>query len=337
MSRQATRLLSVVAWLAFGLTAPALSSVPASGEFIAAKACQAYQSFRNKTNPGDVRLDIGGRYPIMELNSLDGPTWYRVRIDDATPQERWIYFECGSANVTSQGGSSSGREAGGDCKTAGLGDSYVLAVSWQPAFCEGHSGKPECSVSDPQVYQAKNFTLHGLWPNKQSCGTGYGFCGKYKERPRTFCHYDPVPMKAAILKTLGVVMPSAAHGSCLQRHEWYKHGTCQTEWDAGGYFDTAMRLLKEFNEEGVGAFMADNVGKTVTTRSFFDVVDQAFGAGAHERLHISCKGNLLVEVRIHLPATLPVDASLGALIQQAKPKFNNRCGRSFRVDAIGQQ
>lgn len=341
ISRLFAGFLLAFALLTFGLTVPAFSSVSASGEFTATKSCQAYQSFRKKTNPGNVQLEVGKSYSILELNVPDGTTWYRVRIDDATPQERWTYFECGDANVTSQGNSSShggGGSSGGSgaCNTAGQGDSYVFAVSWQPAFCESHTDKPECSVTDPQSYQAKNFTLHGLWPNKDSCGTKYGFCGKYSEEQRPFCKFDPVPMQPSTLEALGVVMPSAAYGSCLQRHEWYKHGTCQTEWDADGYFNTAMRLLKEFNDGGLSSFMDENIGNTVSTDAFFDVVDQAFGTDAHKRLQISCQRGLLVDVLINLPATLPESSSLGDLIQQADQNFANKCGDSFRIDPIGQ-
>jgi ribonuclease T2 len=144
-------------------------------------------------------------------------------------------------------------------------------------------------------------------------------------------------MKAETLKALAGVMPSAAHGSCLQRHEWYKHGSCQTQWDADGYFHIAMRLLKEFNEGGMATFMSNNIGKTVTSQSFFDAVDKAFGDGAHQRLQISCSGGNLIDVFINLPPD-PLDGiPLKTLMQLGKQKFRNTCGTSFVVDAIGQQ
>ena len=178
--------------------------------------------------------------------------------------------------------------------------------------------------------------MHGLWPNKKSCGTGYGLCGKYKTEKRPFCDYDPVSLQAETQDKLGKFMPSAAHGSCLQRHEWYKHGTCQTEYDADGYFIIAMRLLDEFNTSGIADFMTQNIGKSVSTSSFFEKVDDALGEDASRRLQIACKEGMLVDVYIRLPADLPENASLETMIQQAEPAFNNKCGASFRVDAIGQ-
>jgi ribonuclease T2 len=327
-------------WLVFGLITPAPASVQVTGEFTATETCQAYQSIRSRTNPGGMQLEIGNSYPIIELNVSPGTTWYRLRIDGANPAERWAYFECGTAKVTSWGRPSSGgggHGAGAECKTAGLGDSYVFAVSWQPAFCEEHPDKPECAVTDPDAYQANNFALHGLWPNKKSCGIKYGFCGEYKKDKRPFCNFAPVPMQPETLQALGAVMPSAAHGSCLQRHEWYKHGTCQTNWDADGYFHISMRLLKEFNEGGMAAFMSDNIGETVTSRAFFEAVDKAFSEGAHQRLQIFCRGGKLVDVFISLPSDPIDDIPLGTLIQQADQKFKTTCGTHFEVDAIGQQ
>ena len=40
----------------------------------------------------------------------------------------------------------------------------VLAVSWQPAFCETKPDKIECRTQTADRFDASNFTLHGLWP-----------------------------------------------------------------------------------------------------------------------------------------------------------------------------
>lgn len=222
------------------------------------------------------------------------------------------------------------------CQLPNKEDSYKLAVSWQPAFCESHRGKPECKITDTTVYQAAHFTLHGLWPNKRECGVNYGSCGQYKKPARSFCDYAPVPMKAETVKNLGEIMPSVAGGSCLDRHEWYKHGTCQTDWDADGYFATATRLVKEFNDNGIADFMKQNTGKTVSTAAFLQIVDKSFGKRASQRLNLGCDrdGNL-VDVFINLPKDIPANVALADLIQQAPESFNNRCGKSFNIDAIG--
>lgn len=222
------------------------------------------------------------------------------------------------------------------CQLPNKEDSYKLAVSWQPAFCESHRGKPECKITDNTVYQASNFTLHGLWPNKRECGTNYGLCGQYKQPVKSFCDYEPIPMKSETVKILSEVMPSVAKGSCLDRHEWYKHGTCQTDWNADQYFATASRLVKEFNAQGIADFMSKNIGKTVKTNQFLNVVDKSFGKNASKRLSLGCDrdGNL-VDVFINLPKQIPENVALAELIQQAPESFSNRCGKRFGVDAIG--
>ena len=223
-----------------------------------------------------------------------------------------------------------------ECQLPDKEDSYKLAVSWQPAFCESHRGKPECKITDVSVYQASNFTLHGLWPNKKECGTNYGLCGQYKQQVKSFCDYDPVKLSDATLKELGVVMPSVASGSCLDRHEWYKHGTCQTEWDADRYFATAVRLTKEFNGAGIAEFMQKNVGKTVATSEFFAVLNKTFGKNASKRFTLGCdkQGNL-VDLFINLPKDIPDNVPLADLIQQAPESYGSRCGKRFTVDAMG--
>jgi ribonuclease T2 len=156
-------------WLLIGFNTPALASVQVTGEFTATETCQVYQSIRRKTNPGAVQLEIGNSYQIIELNVSPGTTWYRIRIDGADPAERWTYFECGTATITSQPHSSSADRDHGttdECKTAGQGDSYVFAVSWQPAFCEQHPNKPECSVTDPTPTRQKTFLCMACGPTK---------------------------------------------------------------------------------------------------------------------------------------------------------------------------
>ena len=93
MRKAITGWLLTTVWLLFGFNALTLASVPATGEFTSTKTCQAYQSIRRKTNPGGIRMEIGRRYPIMELNVSPGTTWYRLRIKNASPAERWVYFE----------------------------------------------------------------------------------------------------------------------------------------------------------------------------------------------------------------------------------------------------
>lgn len=318
--------LPVLMLLLFTLATAQAGTFPASGSLTATQPCPAYQSKRNQTNPDHATLAVGRSYPIIESDSASNPGWYRIILDGAQPRERWIEASCGSLGATT----ARRLPAGGDsCNQPDQADSYILAVSWQTAFCESHRSKPECRQ------QRASFTLHGLWPNKSSCGTSYGFCGEQREQKGSFCDLKPLPISAQTRQQLGEVMPSAAAGSCLERHEWHKHGSCQTTWDVDRYYQRAIQLTREFNQGAISRFMAQNSGRQVKTAQLFAAVDQALGANAHRRLQLGCDNGNLVDVYIALPRTLPANATLAELIQQTPERFSNRCGASFRVDAAG--
>ncbi len=316
--------------LGASLIQPLQASVDVSGTFNAQQSCPAYVSKNRRTNPDQQQLHPGQRYPIFQINRAERPDWYRITIEGAKPEARWVSHQCGEAKLSNSSPSP------GDCTTPDQADSYKLALSWQPAFCETRPAKAECRAIRRDGYAARNFTLHGLWPNKAACGTRYGFCGEYKEsnRPRRHCDYRPVPMAATTLQSLKRYMPSAAHRSCLQRHEWFKHGVCQTQWSADQYYELAMRLTRAFNRQVAADIMAPNIGQRIETRAFFEAVDRAFGAGAHRRLTLKCHGGKLKDLYINLPPAILPDHSLAQLIQQAEEAFSNRCGTSFIVDAV---
>jgi ribonuclease T2 len=314
------------------LLAQTASAIPVSGSFTADRPCPAYVSKNKQTNPDGARTTIGEAYDALEANKPDSPDWYRIRMPSADPKERWVSVQCGRF----QPGGTGGTGGGGACDTAGQADGYVLALSWQPAFCETKPGKPECRVTDPTAYQARNFTLHGLWPNKKVCGIGYGFCGEVKRQEGDFCDYPEVPLQTATRASLAQVMPSVAAGSCLERHEWHKHGTCQDRWSDDEYFDLSSDLTRQFNEAGMAYFMNRRIGREVRTEDFLARLDAVLAPGTRQRVRMDCDNGMLVEIQISLPETLTPGADLDALIAQAPPTGGSDCGASFRVDPIGQ-
>ena len=311
-------------------TTQTLASVKVEGTFIANQSCEAFVSFRKQTNPDAASVQVGQRYRLLEKNK-SAATWYRIILDSATPKARWVEVACGQVE---QVGHVDIIE-GSSCQIAGQQDSYKLALNWHPAFCEKKPNKPECQISDESVYQAGNFTLHGLWPNKVGCGKAYGFCAEIKQARRPFCNYPELKIDPGIRLRLNQIMPSAGAGSCLQRHEWFKHGSCQTQWGVNLYYEESIRLTTAFNQSGVAAWMRQNVGERVMTDAFLQQVDIALGAGASQRLQLKCTKGNLTDVYINLPKHLPKDQSLSDLMRLAKPDFHNRCGKTFRVDAIG--
>ena len=218
------------------------------------------------------------------------------------------------------------------CRLAGRADDYTLALSWHPAFCEWKSGKKECRDRDRTQYQARNFTLHGLWPNKNRCGKNYGFC-RGSKKFSNFCQYESLRLSLRVKEDLARVMPSARAGTCLERYQWFKHGGCETEWNVEEYYAISITLTDEFNRVA-GPLMARSTGGTVKESDFFRVIDAAFGRDAHKRLQLKCRKGDLVDLYIKLPPSIGKGGSLRNLIQQAEPVFRSNCGGRFKVDAI---
>ncbi len=331
----------LVAVLAMAVLAGPVWAVPVSGVFTAEQSCPVFVSKNKQTNPDGARLTRGERYVALEANIPSNPDWYRLRVTSADPPERWVSADCGRFQAAAGGGIGGGPTGtpgggGAACRIAGRADSYVLAVSWQPAFCETKPEKPECAITDPKVYQARNFTLHGLWPNRNACGKNYGYCGAVKTQPNDFCNYPALGLDASTRTALAQVMPSVQAGSCLERHEWHKHGTCQTAWSNNAYFDVSADLTRQFNESGVAYFMNRRLGRTVRTADFLARVDAVLGEGAQKRATLVCKNGMLVEVRVALPSDLRPGEDLDALIGRAAPQGGSDCGSSFRVDRIGR-
>ncbi len=76
--------------------------------------------------------------------------------------------------------------------------------------------------------------------------------------------------------------------SALERHEWIKHGTC-TKMSADDYFATAIHLMGDLNASAVRDLFAANVGKTLKADAIKAAFDKSFGAGASDRVKMSCR------------------------------------------------
>ncbi|MBF0179970.1 MAG: hypothetical protein HQM03_08100 [Magnetococcales bacterium] len=342
-------LATLLAWGASAFSAEA--GTKSLGFIKATQPCPAFLSMRKETNPGKITLKVGESYAVIDLKSPRDANAVRIRMDGTDFPERWVERNCGILTITGNQDKDKkdpDKEKGvcpiGRCNQPDQEDSFVLSLSWQPAFCESKAGKPkpECLHEDPKGYAATHFTLHGLWPNKNACGTRYGYCGKtvcndpsHGNDPKWMCQYPEVPWNGTIPKDVTDVMPSIQAGSCLDRHEWYKHGTCAAPWTPQEYFSFAAQLVKEFNNAGMAKIMADHLGKEVNVTTFMDAIDDAFGEGASNRVGLQCAGDLLTGISIQLPANMDRSESLQELLQEAKASANSSCRGNFRVDPAG--
>ena len=293
------------------------SSISVKGGFSVNKTCPAYLSKNKKTNPDNLMIEPGQFYPIREANRLIHPDWFRIELKDNNTRTtlRWVNAECGQYNYQTIGKAVCNQ-------SPGLADSYVLALSWQPAFCQAYgyqTGKPECRKLTANSYPASHLVLHGLWPNQDRCGQDYGFCKV--EAQREFCDYTPLKLNESVASNLKELMPGYAHGSCLERHEWYKHGSCQA-LSVDEYFSLAMQLNREANKTVLGQFLHNHLGETVKRSELREKVRESFGSDASRKVYLGCKKGLLVDVYIQLPALIPPMESLQSLVKKA-PDFQH--------------
>lgn len=320
----------------------AAADVPLAGFFIAREACPALQSIRKETNPGAIRTEPNRSYPLLSKNK-PAASHYLIEVAGAEPSRRWVAVTCGEHVVPVDGvasppsGSGTGAAGAGEPTSPQL-PAYVLAVSWQPAFCEGKSDKTECKTQSAGRFDATHFTLHGLWPQPGS---------------NSFCHvspelvaadknkeWDKLPapkLDAATRKSLEEVMPGTA--SNLERHEWIKHGSCFQGESAEAYFSRAIALMAQLNGSQARELFASHIGSEITNAAIKDAFDESFGAGSGDRVRVSCKRdgsrNLIVELTIGLVGEIGEEPSLTELIAASEPT-DPGCPRGL-VDPVGLQ
>jgi ribonuclease T2 len=295
----------------------ASAQVKLDGSFVAAKDCPAVQSIKKRTNPGNVSITNGQSYKLLGKNR-EQASHYWISVPGAVPEQRWVEVDCGSAN----GGVVAAPTSAKPMRPAQAGgDFYILALTWQPAFCEAHSDKKECKFASADAYEAKNFALHGLWPQPRSnvlCGVSVA--DKVADDNHRW-ESLPVPQISGATKVaLDKVMPGTQ--SFLERHEFIKHGTCYPA-SADQYFKDAARLVEAVNASPVQALVSANIGKTIKTADLRAAFDAGFGAGAGVRVRVACdrdKDRLLItEITIGLKGDIPGGAALGELMLASTP------------------
>jgi ribonuclease T2 len=320
------KMMKLAYWLAaFALcfSTTALAQVKMDGQFAATKACPAMQSIKKGTNPGDVSVEAGKTYKLLGKNK-DQASHYWVEVPGANPAQRWVALDCGSVNgaqATANGGGAAVDTPQGTVtpKPKPKGPKggvpfYVLALSWEPAFCEAMKGKAECKNETATSYEASHFSLHGLWPQPRR----NVFCGVDRATAALDDTHQweslPAPQLSAATKAaLDKVMPGTQ--SVLERHEWIKHGTCYPGGNADQYFKDEIRLINDVNGSAVQAFMAANIGKAIKTADLRAKFDEAYGKGAGDRVRISCsKDGKFSELTIGLKGDISAGTSLAELI-----------------------
>jgi ribonuclease T2 len=314
------------------LALPAQAETPLTSYFTATKACPAFQSISRETNPGNITTRPGTAYDLIAGNR-ERPTHLWIVVPGAQPERRWVSVDCGTRATDAEGRINAPPPAAAPVTYRGT--QYILAVNWQPAFCELSPRKTECRNQRANSFEATNFTLHGLWPqprNNEYCDVSNrdriaSQDGRWRDLPT-------LDLSLAVRRDLDRVMPGSQSG--LDRHEWTKHGTCYGT-DARRYYADAIDLISALNDSKVAELFASNIGKRITLAQVRDAFDASFGKGAGDRVQMSCApdGNrtIITELTIGLTGKIEGPASLPRLIAAASPT-DGGC-RSGQVDAVG--
>ncbi len=310
------------------------ASEPASGTYVAVKSCDAYSSFTKGNNPGSVQTEPGAQYDIIEVNKAGQYDWLRIDIPSAEPHQRWVARECGLANIQPEQAENED-VAGGKkdkfCHTANKQDSYVLAVTWQPGFCEHvhYKGeKPECNALNDGELVIDHLTLHGLWPNRKECGTNYDSCQEQSGKPFS--------LREETVSRIAPWMPNFYYSTTFGKYEWEKHGTCQS-LPKDDYFNKAVSAVELVNASEIGGIIRSNIGGSFNVAAFFDKIGKKYGAQVANNMMLICtEKNFLQEIRIKLPLNFSVEKDLPMLIGgNGFGAKSNGCGTEVRVEESG--
>lgn len=218
-------------------------------------------------------------------------------------------------------------------RAAGRTD-YVLAVSWQPGFCETRPERKECVSQTAERFDATNLSLHGLWPLRKSyCGVAAEM--RSQDRKGDWLDLPKLGLADDTAARLLVAMPGVQSG--LDRHQWLRSGTCQ-----GGtvddYFAVQLRMLEELNRSAVGALFRGRIGSELDETSIKQAFDQSFGAGAGDRVRMRCQTvqgrSVITGLTIGLTGDISGKSGLAPLIQAAGPT-EFKCSRGI-ADAAGR-
>ena len=214
---------------------------------------------------------------------------------------------------------------------------FVLAISWQPAFCETRPNRPECESQTEGRFDAGHFALHGLWPQPRSrdyCGVDAGTV--QADESGDWADLPEPELSAELRRELDRVMPGTQ--SALDRHEWIKHGTCYLG-DAERFFQDSVDMLEAINASEVRDLFGASIGKELTQAAVRAAFDAAFGKGAGDRVRLACvedgRRRLIGELTIGLTGEIDGPQSFADRIMDARPT-NGGCDGGI-VDPVGLQ
>jgi len=303
----------------------------------ATKECEAFNNLKHTKNNMHIKLSVGREYQILREQKGN----YFIKVPNANPQTRWVSKDCFGANKAisqnmqiktdtitnnkTQATSKPAKKPGLLSRLFGKKENNtktnsnletLLVLSWHNSFCKTHSNKKECRRNGGN---AKNhLVLHGLWPqprNNSYCGVSQSI--KHKDKSKMWNALPKLNLQNKTIKLLEQYMPG--YQSNLQRHEYYKHGSCYSK-DANFYFSNATNLTKEIDTT-LGEFFRKNLGKLVSSHNAKKILIKNFGNEIKNKIAFKCKGKYLSEIWISLKGQ---GNQIKPLLKNA-PSLVNRC------------
>ena len=316
---------------------------PLEGYFIAQSPCEAYQSKNRLTNPGNIKIEVDRAYTMIGVNKTGGDFFQVVIPESPVTDRRWVRAVCGVHVVEADTNPPQGPLPTDLVQPTQGGESTenLLALSWQPAFCETRPAKIECEALNGGMLpvSTRQLSIHGLWPQPR----GNDYCGvdasvEALDKSRAWERLPAPELSTETADELAVAMPGVA--SFLHHHEWIKHGTCYR--GAGGadeYYADTLHLTNAINTSAVVELLSSRVGQEVTGEEIRSAFDEAFGPGTGKSVHIKCTTDgsrvILTELWINLTGVITPDKDLGTLMSTA-PEARRGCSRVL-IDSAGLQ
>lgn len=251
-------------------------------------------------------------------------------------------------------------------------DHFVLAVSWQPSFCQSkyqgmasQDNDPlpsECNVLQRVKNKRDYLSVHGLWPSlpktlanemlqsdkKEDLWRDRG-CAVLQNKHKFYgnkekCLAPQLNFSQDVADMLLVAMPGANSSSCLDRYEYAKHGVC-FGYDPNQYFKAMVTLLEQLKLSQLAELIESRYGEFFSKKEGYDAIKASLGDKAQKSFEFVCSDRngkkYLDEIRVTLlrsalSSGLQKNGSIfvEAVADQDYQKKHD-CGESIYVDTRG--
>ncbi|MEM8571713.1 MAG: ribonuclease T [Pseudomonadota bacterium] len=291
-----------------------------SGQFVAEDVCEMPTAIRDRSNPGRVWSAPMQLFELLGINRPGG-SFYLVRVIGAPiSEDRWISGDCGRP-IDADSARPVVIAAPAQELSPKESTENVLALTWQPAFCEIRPKTEECSLLNAGKLPLAEIrlSLHGLWPQPRSLE--YCDVQQRAARPERWSDYPEIELSSDLWEALSQTMPGTM--SDLHLHEWAKHGTCfKADGGAEEYFQDALMITRAINDSSVVGFLATQLGEEIRTEDIRRAFNTSFGAGAGARVSFVCAHDgsrkMIKEIRVSLRGEIHPGAPVSDLILSAE-------------------